>query len=148
MCPGNVGPRQRTHENSSFRARECLGCLRTQVYFIPPDPNNDNKSQANKCHSVKTIFSFMDGLGEDSTCTHLLFQRTFITELQLGKIGHFINEKYPAIDLAYEPKGPTQWSLVSLPKSMLRSTVDSTRKMRKQRWTELCTGPATSKIKL
>jgi len=147
MCPGNVGPRQRTHANSRFCARACLGCLQTQVYFIPPDPNNDNKSQANKCHSVKTVFDFMDGLGEDSTCTHLL-QRTFITEPQLGKIAHFINEKYRAIDLAYEPKGPTQWSLVPLPKSMLRSTVSSTRKMRKQRLTQLCTGPATSKIKL
>jgi len=81
--------------------------------------------------SVKTIFDFMDGLGEASTCTHLLFKRTFITEPQLGKIAHFTNEKYTAIDLAYEPKGPTLWSLVPLPKSMLRSTVSSTRKMRK-----------------
>ncbi|RPB01060.1 Sec63-domain-containing protein [Choiromyces venosus 120613-1] len=50
---------------------------------------------------IKTIFDFMDAMGEDSTRTHLL-QRTSITESQLGKIAHFTNKKYPNIDLAYE----------------------------------------------
>ncbi|PUU75909.1 hypothetical protein B9Z19DRAFT_1130523 [Tuber borchii] len=37
---------------------------------------------------IKTIFDFMDAMGEDSTRIHLL-QRTSITESQLGKIAHF-----------------------------------------------------------
>ncbi|CAZ85685.1 unnamed protein product [Tuber melanosporum] len=54
---------------------------------------------------IKTIFDFMDAMGEDSTRTRLL-QRTSITESQLGKIAHFTNKKYPNIDLAYELEDP------------------------------------------
>jgi len=74
-------------------------------YVSFPLPNNDSKDQTNKCHSIKTIFDFMDAMGEDSTRTHLL-QRTSITESQLGKIAHFTNKKYPNIDLAYELEDP------------------------------------------
>jgi pre-mRNA-splicing helicase BRR2 len=52
-------------------------------------------------HSIKTIFDFMDAMGEDSSRTEFL-QRLSITEQQLGQIAGFTNRKYPNIDLSYE----------------------------------------------
>lgn len=52
-------------------------------------------------YSIKTIFDFMDAMGEDDTRNQLL-KRLSINEQQLGQIAGFTNKKYPNIDLSYE----------------------------------------------